>query len=160
MSISDVRGVALYKRTNWRKDLDDAKVEMGLMKPFSQDILDYSLYAAVIENNHKAVREMVMTGANPNLWLEGVGGKVAGTLLHFAVADSSLKAVIALLQLGADPFAKDALDRTPREVIKFKQAENRMKSVLKLWEQRHSRPAMNAEALAFNELLKATGTEG
>ena len=154
MSTAQFRGAALYKRSQWRKELDESKIDMGLIDPYSQEALDYSLYAAVVENNHRGIREMVQMGANPNMGVEASGGEVAGTLLHFAVRHASLKTVIALLQLGADPFARDALDQTPRDVARLRIAGGRMKTVLKLWEQRKTRPLPETTVIKFEELLR------
>lgn len=150
-----VRGVALYKRSAWRRSLDEAKVEMDLARPFSQAQLDYSLHAAVIENNHRAIREMVEMGADPDMWIEAQAGEPAGTLLHFAVRHGTLKSVIALLQLGADPSARDALDATPRMAAQSRLSGQRMKTVLKLWEQRRARVHHNDNAvISFDKLLQ------
>jgi hypothetical protein len=128
------------------------------MDPFSQEALDYSLYTAVIENNHKGIREMAQMGASPNMWLDGKAGEPAGTLLHFAVRHGTLKTVIALLQLGADPFAKDAVNRTPRDVSQERLTSSRIRTVLKLWEQRKSHPAQEERVIAFETLLRGTAS--
>lgn len=155
MSASRMQGVALYKRSRWRKELDDNKADMGLMPPYAQEILDYSLHTAAIENNYKAIREMVKMGANPDMWIDAHGGEPAGSLLHFAVRRCSLKTVIALLQLGADPFGRDALNATPRDVAQTKLSGSRMKTVLKLWEQRKVQPAIDEEkVIDFERLLR------
>src|SRR5687768_1419792 len=100
MSVARIRGVALYKRSSWRKELDEAKIDMGLSVPFTKETLDYSLYTAVIEDNYKGIREMAAQGADVDLWAEGKAGEPAGTLLHLAARHGSLRTVIALLQLG------------------------------------------------------------
>lgn len=154
MSVAQFRGVALYKRSSWRKELDESKIDMGLMDPFSQEALDYSLHAAVIEDNYRGIREMIAAGANPNLWLDGKAGEPAGSILHFAVRHGSLKTVIALLQLGADPFAADALGATPRDTAQKKPAGSRLRTVLKLWEQRKTQAPADAAVVDFEELLR------
>lgn len=156
MSVAQIRGVALYKRNKWRKEFDENKVDMGMIAPFSQDILDYSLYTAVIEDSLDGVREMVEIGANANMWLDGRAGEPAGSLLHFAVRHASLKTVIALLQLGADPLARDAVNATPRDVAQGKLSAGRLRTVLKQWEQRRNSAAGDVqEAIAFDTLMKA-----
>lgn len=154
MSIARIRGIALYKRSLWRKELDEAKIDMGLIDPFSQETLDYSLYMAVIEGNYKGIREMAAQGANVDLWLDGKASEPAGTLLHFAVRHGSLKTVIALLQLGADPFARDALNATPRDVAVSRQSGSRMRTVLKLWEQRKTAAPAEDAVISFETLLR------
>lgn len=154
MSVALIRGVALYKRTTWRKELDEAKIDMGLMDPFSQETLDYSLYTAVIDDNYRGIREVTAMGANVNLWLDGKAGEPAGSLLHFAVRHASLKTVIALLQLGADPYTKDALGVTPRDLAQKRSFGSRLRTVLKLWEQRKANPPAQDNAIAFDELLR------
>lgn len=154
MSVARIRGVALYKRSSWRKELDEAKIDMGFVDPFSQETLDYSLYTAVIEDNYKGIREMIVQGANPNLWLDGKAGEPAGTLLHFAVRHGSLKTVITLLQLGADPFTRDALDATPRDAAMSRPSASRLKTVLKLWEQRKTAVPSENGAIPYEALLR------
>ncbi len=94
-------------------------------------------------------------GGNKNLWLDGKAGEPAGTLLHFATRHGSLKTVIALLQLGADPFAKDALGATPRDIAQTRPAGSRLRTVLKLWEQRKTMPPESDQVIAFEELLRS-----
>jgi len=153
MDIARIRGIALYKRSAWRKEIDEAKVDMGLADPFSQEMLDYSLYMAVIDNNYRAVREMAAMGADPDMWVDAKAGEPAGPLLHFAVRHSSLKAVIALLQLGANPLAKDALNATPRDAARGLSGK-RIRTVLRLWEQREALPVAEDAPIAFDELMK------
>lgn len=124
------------------------------MDPFAQETLDYSLYTAVIEGNYRGIREMAALGAHINMWIDGKAGEPAGTLLHFAVRHGSLRTVIALLQLGADPFAKDAVDATPRDIAQGKPSGSRLRTVLKLWEQRKTNPPAEDQVIAFETLLR------
>jgi hypothetical protein len=156
MSVAQIRGVALYKRNKWRKEFDENKVDMGMIDPFSQEVLDYSLYTAVIENSISGMREMVAMGADANMWLDGKAGEPAGSLLHFAVRHASLKTVISLLQLGADPLVRDAVNATPRDVAQGKLSAGRLRTVLKQWEQRSNSAAGDMqEVIAFDTLMKA-----
>ena len=152
---------ALYKRTPWRKELDEAKLDMGLMVPFSKERLNQSLVSAVLENNYRAVREMVAMGADQNFYPDASYWGVShqehsdrfiedrGCLLHVAVRLGGLKTVIALLHAGADPFVRDAAGLTPRALAQqlaardgYSAVYSRMKTVLKIWEQRR-RDAVN-----------------
>lgn len=129
MGVAQFRGAALHKRNQWRRELDESKIDMGLMDPFSQEMLDHSLIAAVDENSHKAVREMIDMGANPNVVENGE------PLLHAAIRKGSLKTVIALLQTGANPHTLDAAGRSARDVSQ-ETSSLRIRTILKLWDVR------------------------
>lgn len=129
MGVAQFRGAALHKRNQWRRELDESKIDMGLMDPFSQEMLDRSLIAAVDENSFKGVREMIDMGANPNV---DDGG---APLLHRAIRKGSLKTVIALLQSGANPQALDVSGRSARDVSQ-ESSSLRIRTVLKLWDVR------------------------
>lgn len=154
MSVAQIRGVALYKRNKWRREMDESKIDMGMIEAFSSEELNFSLHAAVVENNHRAIKEMVEAGADTNMSMPAQDGMPAGTLLHFAARHASLKSVIALLQLGADPFAKDDAGSTPRDVAQDRLSGSRMRTVLKLWEQRKLRPAMDDNVIPFESLVR------
>jgi hypothetical protein len=109
---------------------------MGLLAPLSQEAVDMSLYAAVLDRDHRAVRAMQAYRADANMRVYGKLGEPEGTLLHFAVRHGTLKTVIALLQIGADPLLRDADGATPREVAAQKATGNRMRTVLERWEKR------------------------
>lgn len=154
MSVAQIRGVALFKRNKWRRELDENKIDMGMIEAFSSEELNFSLYTAVVENNHRAIKEMVEAGADTNMSMPAQDGMPAGMLLHFAARQASLKSVIALLQLGADPFAKDEAGLTPRDVAQDRLSGSRMRTVLKLWEQRKLRPAMDDNVIPFESLVR------
>lgn len=131
----------LYRRTTWQKAIDENKIDMGLMVPFAQDHLDRDMVRAVIDNHHRGLREMATLGAQVNRVMTA---PVAGTALHLAAARGALKTVVTLLQLGADPFLRDASGRTAREIAAARGADagnggGRIRTVLKLWEQRRLR---------------------
>lgn len=129
---------ALYHRSVWQKELEDNKIDMGLLAPISQDQLDHDMVRAVVDNHRQGLREMVALGANVNRQLLA---PVAGTPLHLGVEQGSLKMVVTLLQLGADPFAVDAKGRTARALAMetARAGMGRIRTVLKLWEQRGQR---------------------
>lgn len=154
MSVAQIRGVALFKRNKWRREMDESKIDMGMIEAFSQEELNHSLHTAVVENNHRAIKEMVEAGADTNMSMPAQDGVPAGMLLHFAARHASLKSVIALLQLGADPFAKDDTGATPRDVAQDRLSGSRMRTVLKLWEQRKLRPAMDDNVIQFESLVR------
>lgn len=135
-----------HRRAAWLREIGESKIDMGLIAPMSQDALDASLYMAVLDDDHEAVRRMARTGANPDMEADGKLGEPTGMLLHFAVRHASLKTVIALLHLGADPFAPDADGRTPREVSCERHIGSRMRTVLELWEKKRLSPAADAPA--------------
>ncbi len=129
----------LYFRSVWQRALDDNKIDMGLMSAPTQDQLDHDLVCAVVDHHHRGVADMVALGANVNRLLLS---PVKGTPLHLAVAQGTLKTVVTLLQAGADPFMPDAAGETPRDVAARRYAaghagSGRIRTVLKLWEQRH-----------------------
>jgi hypothetical protein len=128
-----------YRRHHWRREVDESKVDMGLMAPLSQEAIDLSLYAAVLDSDHKAIRMMADLKPNPDMRVFGKLGEPEGTLLHFAVRHGTLKLVIALLQLGANPLLRDDDGCTPREVAAEKATGSRMRTVLELWEKRAAR---------------------
>lgn len=118
MTFTAPQAEALYKRSDWRKGFDQAKIEMGLMPAYTAYDLNRSLLSAVLEKNHRAVREMVALGADPDQRTGIDFGEqgVWGSLLHIAVRLGSLKTVVALLHAGADPFARDSAGLMPRSL--------------------------------------------
>lgn len=125
-----------HRRAKWLREIGESKVDMGLLAPMSQQALDMSLYMAVADDDHLAVRELDNSGANPNMAADGKLGEPAGTLLHFAARHASLKTVIALLHIGADPFLRDDEGNTPRMAAAERPTGNRMRTVLLLWEKK------------------------
>lgn len=130
----------LYHRSDWQKKIDDNKIDMGLMAPIAQDRLDRDMIRAVLDNHHRGLREMAGMGAQVNRVLTA---PVTGTALHLAAARGALKTVVTLLQLGADPFLRDASGRTARDIAAARTVAGggRVRTVLKLWEQRRLRNA-------------------
>lgn len=131
----------LYFRSAWQATLDDNKIDMGLMPAPTQDQLDHDMVCAVVDHHHRGVADMVALGANVNRMLLS---PVAGTPLHLAVTQGSLKTVVTLLQAGADPFIKDTNGDMPRDIATRRYAQGhsgagRMRTVLKLWEARQRR---------------------
>lgn len=136
--MSQQQASRLYFRSAWQKTLDDNKIDMGLMPAPTQDQLDHDLVCAVVDHHHRGVADMVALGANVNRMLLS---PVAGTPLHLAVVQGTLKTVVTLLQAGADPFIKDAYGDLPRDIATRRHAQGhgasgRMRTVLKLWEAR------------------------
>lgn len=125
------------RRAAFMREIGESKIDMGLMAPMSQDAMDASLYAAVLEDDPLAVRRMAGTKADPDMEADGKLGEPSGRLLHFAVRHASLKTVIALLHLGADPSLRDEEGRTPRDVALDRAGPyRRMRTVLDLWEKK------------------------
>ncbi len=147
--MSQQQASRLYFRSAWQQTLDDNKIDMGLMARPTQDRLDHDLVCAVVDHHHRGVADMVALGANVNRMLLS---PVAGTPLHLAVAQGTLKTLVTLLQAGADPFIADANGDMPRDIAMRRHAQGhsgagRMRTVLKLWEQRHQQQrAANARA--------------
>jgi hypothetical protein len=112
---------------------------MGLIAPVSQEAIDLSLYAAVLDADHRGIRELASLNPNPDMRVYGKLGEPEGTLLHFAVRHCTLKTVIALLQLGANPLLRDTDGMIPREVAEQKATGGRMRTMLELWEKRGDR---------------------
>jgi hypothetical protein len=138
-----MKGVMARRRRYWRREIDESKVDMGLLAPLSPEALEYSLYVAVMENDHRAIAGMeadgfIAKGGNPDMWADGKLGEPSGPLLHFAVRHSTMKTVLALLHLGADPFACDAAGTLPRDAALERPTGNRMRTVLELWERKKS----------------------
>lgn len=129
-----------HPRASWQREIGESKIDMGLLEPMSQQALDMSLYMAVAEDDHLAVRAMKNSGANPDMPADGKLGEPAGTLLHYAARHSSLKTVIALLNLGADPLALDGEGKTPREAA-AERTVAKVGSVIALWEKKKYSPA-------------------
>lgn len=128
----------LYFRSTWQKTLDENKIDIGVMLAPTQDQLDHDLVCAVVDHHHRGVADMVALGANVNRMLLS---PVTGTPLHLAVTQGTLKTVVTLLQAGADPFLHDANGDMPRDIATRRHAEGhqgsgRIRTVLKLWEQR------------------------
>ncbi|MEZ0261251.1 MAG: hypothetical protein ACAH80_09590 [Alphaproteobacteria bacterium] len=138
-------GIDAGRRQKWRAEIDESKVDMGLIAPMGQLALDVSLYTAILDNDHQAIRAMGAAGANPNMWVEGKLGEPEGTLLHFAARHAQMKTVIALLQIGADPLIKDADGRIPRQVAAEMPTGNRLRSMLQLWEKKRYSPVPQHE---------------
>ena len=131
----------LYFRNAWQKTLDDNKIDMGLMPAPTQDQLDHDLVCAVVDHHHRGVADMAALGGNVNRMLLS---PVRGTPLHLAVMQGSLKTLVTLLQAGADPFLQDADGKTARDLATARYTQGhggsgRMRTVLKLWEQRRQR---------------------
>lgn len=138
------------RRAAFLREIGESKIDMGLLAPMSQDAMDASLYLAVLEDDPVAVRRMAGTKADPDMDADGKLGEPSGRLLHFAVRHASLKTVIALLHLGANPALPDAEGRTPREVAFERVASGRrIRTVLELWEKKQravrSSPAEDME---------------
>lgn len=136
--MSQQQASRLYFRSAWQKTLDDNKIDMGLMRAPTQDQLDHDLVCAVVDHHHRGVADMVALGANVNRMLLS---PVAGTPLHLAVTQGTLKTVVTLLQAGADPFIADANGDMPRDIATRRHAQGnsgagRIRTVLKLWEAR------------------------
>lgn len=123
-----------HRRASWLREIGESKIDMGLIAPMSPGALDMSLYTAVAEDDHRAVRNCI--GANPDMPADGKLGEPSGTLLHFAARHASLKTVIALLNLGADPFAVDEDGKTARQAADDRPTGNRVRTVLALWEKK------------------------
>lgn len=134
-------GIPPERRQSWRAEINESKVDMGLIAPMGQLALDVSLYTAVLDNDHAAIRSLAAAGANPNMWVEGKLGEPEGTLLHFAARHAQMKTVISLLQAGADPMMKDGDGRIPRQVAAEMPTGNRLRSMLQLWEKKRYSPA-------------------
>jgi hypothetical protein len=151
-------GIPAERRQKWRAEIDESKVDMGLIAPMGQLALDVSLYTAVLDNDHAAIRALGTAPragsnlrANPNMWVEGKLGEPEGTLLHFAARHAQMKTVIALLQIGADPLIKDSDGRIPRQVAAEMPTGNRLRSMLQLWEKKRYSPAPQHDQAADHE---------
>lgn len=142
-----------HRRARLLREIGESKIDMGLLAPMSQHALDMSLYIAVADDDHRAVRALKGAGANPDMQADGKLGEPTGTLLHFAARHASLKTVIALLNLGADPLAHDEDGRTPREAASDRPTGNRMRTVLALWEKKKTSPG----AFTASALMELTG---
>lgn len=129
-------GAPRHRRHRWRRELDESKVDMGLIAPVSREAIDLSLYAAVLDSDHRGIRDLAFLKPDADMRVYGKLGEPEGTLLHFAVRHGTLKTVIALLQLGANPLLKDSDGALPREVAAQKATGRRMRTVLELWEKR------------------------
>ena len=114
---------------------------MGLIAPMSRQALEMSLYMAVVEDDHQAVRALKGTVVDACMQADGKLGEPTGTMLHYAVRHASLKTVIALLSIGADAGALDFEGQTPRQAAAERPAGGRMRSVLALWEKKKMSPA-------------------
>jgi hypothetical protein len=143
-------GAPRHRRHRWRREIDESKIDMGLLAPLSQEALDLSLYSAVLDNDHAALGAMKGQPVDIDMRVSGKLGEPEGTLLHFAVRHGTLKTLIGLLQLGADPQAQDAEGATPREVARQKPTGGRMGTVLELWEKRRKLEARSAGGPAAN----------
>ncbi|MBI1216184.1 MAG: hypothetical protein GC185_10245 [Alphaproteobacteria bacterium] len=155
-----MKGIMARRRKYWRREIDESKVDMGLMAPLSPEALEYSLYVAVMENDYRAIAQMeaegfIAKGGNPDMWADGKLGEPSGPLLHFAVRHSTLKTVIALLHLGADPFARDASGTLPRDAALERPTGNRMRTVLELWEYKKAPGAIAASSAPVPETVEA-----
>ncbi len=134
-------GAPRHRRHRWRREIEESKIDMGLIAPASQEAIDLSLYAAVLDCDHQGIRELAPLKPNPDMRVYGKLGEPEGTLLHFAVRHGTLKTVIALLHLGANPLVRDTEGNIPREVAAQKATGHRMRAVLELWERREARPS-------------------
>jgi hypothetical protein len=132
-------GAPRHRRHRWRREIDESKIDMGLIAPVSQEAIDLSLYAAVLDCDHQGIRDLAALKPNPDMRVYGKLGEPEGTLLHFAVRHGTLKTVIALLQLGANPLLRDTDGFIPREVASQKATGARMRMMLELWEKRGAR---------------------
>lgn len=135
-----------HRRYRWRREIDESKIDMGLIAPVSQEAIDLSLYAAVLDCDHQGIRNLAALKPNADMRVFGKLGEPEGTLLHFAVRHGTLKTVIALLQLGANPLLRDTEGHIPREVAAQKATGARMQAILDLWEKRRGRPHETGEA--------------
>lgn len=147
-----------HRRAAWQREIGESKIDMGLLAPMSQDAMHASLYAAVLEDDHLAVRRMAGTKADPDMEADGKLGEPTGTLLHFAVRHASLKTIIALLHLGANPSLCDAEGRTAREVASERAGSSRrIRTVLELWEKKqHAVLSSPAEDMDMEEETPAS----
>ena len=142
-------GAPRHRRHRWRREIDESKIDMGLLAPVSQEAIDLSLYAAVLDCDHQGIRDLAALKPNCDMRVYGKLGEPEGTLLHFAVRHGTLKTVIALLQLGANPLLRDGDGLIPREVAAQKATGGRMRTMLELWEKRDARgiPAEHDETV-------------
>jgi len=91
------------------------------------------MYWAIYHNENARVDSMLTNGQDPNVrWLKS-------SPLHQAVGADNLKAVLMLLEHGADPLVKDQHKRTPLMLARKRNKEPRIIQVLQ-----------NAEAEKFN----------
>ncbi|MDE1151910.1 MAG: hypothetical protein PW788_05165 [Micavibrio sp.] len=127
---------ARHRRARWQREIGESKVDMGLLAPLSPRALEMSLYTAVLDNDHQAIRDAARLGADPDMPVDGKLGEPGGTLLHFAVRHCTLKTVLALLQAGADPLLADAEGNIAKDVALQRPTGNRMRSVIELWEKK------------------------
>lgn len=137
----------LYFRSAWQKTLDENKIDLGVMSAPAQDQLDHDLVCAIADRHHRGVADMIALGADVNRRLLS---PIDGTPLHLAVVHGSLKTIVTLLQSGADPLLSNSRGETPRALTVRLQTEGhsgsgRMRTVLKLWEQRQSRERASAD---------------
>jgi hypothetical protein len=144
-------GAPRHRRHRWRREIDESKVDMGLIAPVSQEAIDLSLYAAVLDSDHRGIRDLAFLKPDADMRVYGKLGEPEGTLLHFAVRHGTLKTVIALLQLGANPLLKDSDGAIPREVAAQKATGGRMRTILELWEKRRSGHAIPMSEEAGDE---------
>jgi len=147
MYLATCEGEVLYKRSRWRKGLEEAKIEMGLSQEYSQDDKDYSLLQALLENNRRAIREMSVLGANINMIVRPKSGRTMCSILHASVVLGDYKTVSLLLRLGANPLVRDSHGLSPRDYVLQGKKSGRIATVLKMWAQKRSK-AVNDDRLA------------
>ena len=51
-------GAPRHRRHRWRREIDESKVDMGLIAPVSREAIDLSLYAAVLDSDHRGIRDL------------------------------------------------------------------------------------------------------
>jgi hypothetical protein len=150
----EIMGAPRHRRHRWRREIEESKIDMGLIAPASQEAVDLSLYAAVLDCDHQGIRELGPLKPNPDMRVYGKLGEPEGTLLHFAVRHGTLKTVIALLHLGANPLLRDTEGAIPREVAAQKATGHRMRAVLELWEKRGTRQGAGESAEAAEQIAR------
>ena len=133
-------GESLHTRSRWRKSYEAAAIDMGVRRRYSQDVLDYSLFQAVMENNSWGMREMIALGANPNMALKPKRGDTLCRLLHIATIASNCPTISLLLQMGANPLATDSHGLTARDYAIEHDRTGRIATLLRGWEQKRSNP--------------------
>lgn len=143
--------VPLYKRSTWQRELDESKIDMGLIPDYNQDDLDHSLFCAVREENLCAIYDMVEAGANPNLSMKPKDGDTLCSLLHIAALTGNIKVVQALLEGGADPMKLDSTGLTAGDYALKHRHNARVKALLKRWEKKITDPLNDDFPISFSE---------
>ncbi|MDD9899359.1 MAG: hypothetical protein OXT65_00070 [Alphaproteobacteria bacterium] len=138
----------------WRAELEESKIDMGLIDPLASYIgpsPTEAMRKAVMEDNAFVVKSLVTRGADASAIAEEDSGS---TLLHVSAMRGHLRTVTALLQGGADPLAKDREGCTPRQRVVSDRAASGLKAVLKLWEGRK----VNDVAPAVETVVRKTAS--